>query len=864
MSTYLSDDFNRPDSSTVGGGWTESHAGSGSDAAISGNQLEMTGGNAGNSWIYQSQGGVYTGIWIALDITPTSTYGQDYVTVRSTGAHIYGYGVYMYQNGSVLSIVDDNTVKATTSFTYTRGGSVTYRLNIYIDSNNHMDVYLWDKTGPRPATPTLSFTNGGSPYTPTASGTYAQIEGFGQSAGSVDHFYDNYTITDTDPNSGTTYTKTLTETVTNTDNVLKTAARSLAQTLTMVASFVGSVARGLTLSEIVHTTATLQKMSARTFSELAPSSTSGPNSPSSVGDDSSVGTEAWSNPTNAEAADGSFATAWVGSISAYFGPNGTGVADEGAKLVVGGTIVGSLKLSNLIGTPSYGNYPATLTYITYGGPTDLWGQTLSPSDVNASNFGVVIAAGSNKGTGYADSHWLKATNFGFSIPTGATINGVKVEAYVKADTTSSGYAYVDHMRITIYHSSSSGGLSLSDTTAFNIGTGHIYSEAVALADTLAKKAAHILTDAATLTDTIKRTVARSFAEALSTSASTIKHSTYSLAEAATLTDVLVRATARLFTDSISTAVTIAKTTSRSLIEAISNSDTVTYLGSHAATLIETVTATPTSIRSAIRAFIESTTISDTFAGFKAIVSTHTEAVSAADRLMRATAKTLKETVTSSASFVRSVAHVLTETATLTASAIANSGLSHTLIEAVTASDSLIRTTAKTLSEGITVADSLVRSVVHVLAETITPSDALVRSTAHVLHEAISLPDTIAKATSRALTEALTASGVLLRNSARAFTDAFSLTDTRTSGIKYGRILTEALSTADSFTRAIAHVLTERLILTDIIRQLRNGLAGLWQNITRTVDSWVDQSRSSDTWTDQTRSTDAWTDQQRDV
>jgi len=40
------------------------------------------------------------------------------------------------------------------------------------------------------------------------------------------------------------------------------------------------------------------------------------------------------------------------------------------------------------------------------------------------------------------SHYLKATNFGFSIPTGATINGILVEVEAKLDTASSIYGSI--------------------------------------------------------------------------------------------------------------------------------------------------------------------------------------------------------------------------------------------------------------------------------------------------------------------------------------------------------------------------------------------------------------------------------------
>lgn len=65
---------------------------------------------------------------------------------------------------------------------------------------------------------------------------------------------------------------------------------------------------------------------------------------------------------------------------------GTGIRDHEVKLVVNNVITGNnLATSN--------NWPASPeSFYSYGGSADLWGTTLTPALVNASNFGVVIAA----------------------------------------------------------------------------------------------------------------------------------------------------------------------------------------------------------------------------------------------------------------------------------------------------------------------------------------------------------------------------------------------------------------------------------------------------------------------------------------
>lgn len=132
-------------------------------------------------------------------------------------------------------------------------------------------------------------------------------------------------------------------------------------------------------------------------------------------DDSGIGTLAWTNPGNITAADDTWAIVSIaagqtthylkGLMSTPFSvPGGatiTGievlisknrqaalgsVVDSVVSLVVAGSVTGDNKASGSIWNG------VTDTTITYGSSSDLWGLSLSPSDVNATDFGAVIAA----------------------------------------------------------------------------------------------------------------------------------------------------------------------------------------------------------------------------------------------------------------------------------------------------------------------------------------------------------------------------------------------------------------------------------------------------------------------------------------
>lgn len=153
--------------------------------------------------------------------------------------------------------------------------------------------------------------------------------------------------------------------------------------------------------------------------------TTGPNSPGTLADDSAVGTLTWFSPSNAGASDNSYAQVFAfsgfsigtGALSHYLKATNFGFAiaadqqidgilveiersanvsgagsftkDSVVKLVIGGTVSGS----NLADTGS--KWPTSDAYASYGGATSLWGLTPTYADINGATFGVVISTTSD-------------------------------------------------------------------------------------------------------------------------------------------------------------------------------------------------------------------------------------------------------------------------------------------------------------------------------------------------------------------------------------------------------------------------------------------------------------------------------------
>ena len=140
--------------------------------------------------------------------------------------------------------------------------------------------------------------------------------------------------------------------------------------------------------------------------------TFGPNGGGTFASDNTLGVVSITNPGNALASDNSYATSvlLLSQISNYLKVTNfnfsiptdaiivgvtvsierssntlNGTHDDSVRLVVGGAISGSDKASAT-------QWPTSDAVASYGSSSDLWGLTPTPTDINASNFGVAVAA----------------------------------------------------------------------------------------------------------------------------------------------------------------------------------------------------------------------------------------------------------------------------------------------------------------------------------------------------------------------------------------------------------------------------------------------------------------------------------------
>jgi hypothetical protein len=158
----------------------------------------------------------------------------------------------------------------------------------------------------------------------------------------------------------------------------------------------------------------------------------GANEPASAANVASFGTVAWNNTAGALHSDSQYAyTNALGGCTTPW--------DASVRLVRGGAVAGS-------DYAHHNNIPMSDAWMYYGGSADLWGLSLTADDVNSSSFGVAVAYECRL---QSQSNYLQLTGFGFSVPHGATINGVSVAVEVVGYNPGSLSTYASVNTVTI-------------------------------------------------------------------------------------------------------------------------------------------------------------------------------------------------------------------------------------------------------------------------------------------------------------------------------------------------------------------------------------------------------------------------------
>lgn len=162
-----------------------------------------------------------------------------------------------------------------------------------------------------------------------------------------------------------------------------------------------------------------------------------------VASDDSFGTATWAYENNVKVEDNNTAES-----SQLYSQSGTEVDGYISKLVIDGSVAG-----DNLGEEAPISY--SLGYKTLGGASQLWGNSLDATKINSSNFGFAISYIGDLLYGPYYTEYLKTSNYGFDIPSGATVEGVEVMVKHFQEIVEYGaYPKVDHIQIRVYYTES--------------------------------------------------------------------------------------------------------------------------------------------------------------------------------------------------------------------------------------------------------------------------------------------------------------------------------------------------------------------------------------------------------------------------
>lgn len=182
----------------------------------------------------------------------------------------------------------------------------------------------------------------------------------------------------------------------------------------------------------------------------------GPNSAGTIVNDDSVGTLSWNDVNNAKTDDVNFSVVHSSEALSI-----NSINDNIVRLVKSGFVAGDNKANN--DQLQWENYDQTdidtTTVTTYGSSSDLWGLSLTPSDINSSNFGFVYRIQFHydppeEGLSpvYTYTNYLKFSNFNLSVPESTQILGVELSIRARRCIQyTSNYGRVYYAEVTVYY-----------------------------------------------------------------------------------------------------------------------------------------------------------------------------------------------------------------------------------------------------------------------------------------------------------------------------------------------------------------------------------------------------------------------------
>jgi hypothetical protein len=402
--------------------------------------------------------------------------------------------------------------------------------------------------------------------------------------------------------------------------------------------------------------------------------------------------------------------------------------------------------------------------------------------------------------GDVTTHYLKATNFGFSIPTGATIDGILVEIERK---DSGAFDWIDNIVSIVKANGTISTTNKSTSTFWSTTESYIsfggatdkWGESWTEADIedidfgVVFSAYQFVYGTSISVDHIRITV-------YYTEGGT--NYTQTVSDTLTLIGSDMKTVTKPTSDTLALADTSLKSYNKYGTETLGIVASYDDVWTANRFLTETLATVDSSLKSITDFRGETLTISDSSIIGIGWVKMVSDAFSVADSRLLSATRRLTETLSIIDSSLKGESHLLTETPTISDSSIKGTG--KTSSETLTLTDTKLLSTTKSLSELMVITESTIKNISFIVSQSMTLADSIVKGCDHLLSDNFNLSESIRKDITALRTDTLSLTDSLYSAQSKLLTESMTLDVSEVTGKYLQVILTEMLNLSVSFKR----------------------------------------------------------------
>lgn len=356
------------------------------------------------------------------------------------------------------------------------------------------------------------------------------------------------------------------------------------------------------------------------------------------------------------------------------------------------------------------------------------------------------------------------------------------------------------------------------------GTQKIFANLLTLIDSIAKNIGiqKILSEVASLTDSVKRGANRLFSEIINATDTFIKGSARILSEAVNVADIISRQSCRVLNEIMSLGDSLIKTAGRLLTDSLSVLDNINK--KIIKTITDIVDIFENVLRTAARVLSDAMSMAENFATattsyFKKILS---ETLSIGDALTRQIKKAIAETfdLVESLSIYKNTQKIIADVIDIADNVFKGVKKIYSNSLSLVGSINLLVGFQRILSEVLTVTGAIIRGSKRLLSETIGIFENIIRQAARVLSDIINSADEliIVGVLQKIISEVLSISEQIKRTIGRSAAEVVSMVESLNVVKTTQKILSDGLNLISFLAKTTQKIINENLNIAEFLNR----------------------------------------------